>query len=725
MMISSLSRTLARRRVLKLLLTLALLPLTARSTPQELKRRPASQAALPNKLQDSDLISHHKLAPFLHGNALLRFSSDGNYMLAQDAAGLFVLTVKPLQIRFYADIAEAYPAQFSADSKMLLVLNYDLTLFTWHLSEPDTPEKRDLKLGRGCLDAKLSPDAAWLACLTVDEILDVYRTNDMQRVYTQRVRPTPGPTSYTALSVYRESPFSGPFGFVTSRDLVTLANRGLFRAPILFSPDFKYALLTDESAAYRLELPTFSKSSIPGALHKRAADIRAILPGDRVLLAEPKKESVCEVVSLSTGEVLSPATFPGAIVSLATNAQYALVSQFDSPGATVFDLAKNQSLQTPPNLSADVYGDELALFTADGGIWFYRVGENRPLDKGRLPLAPLPLLRSALADSTLSTLMLSVAGGAAAFDLATGNRLGSLASFRGASFASPESAFLLNPKKERVSASVLHWTRNEPAAPVSANWNANASVDLIPSRSALLEYSFHNELGRGLALIGFNGEIPFNLRALDPTTGRELWHRGYWKDSPTPFSDPQGARVAIGWKASSDGAHNVAKEGNASREAYKKQKIKDMDSFFEVLDVATGKSLGGVLVQFGSGPASFDFAFSEGDLLFLVKDTYRVSVFRLSDGNLLARLRGQSVTANAAAKLFAIDEGNGRLSLYQSDNAAKLADRPLPDHIEYLCFSENGDRLLVLTTHQQIFVLDVKQTIAAYPASATQDPANP
>jgi hypothetical protein len=145
-----------------------------------------------------------------------------------------------------------------------------------------------------------------------------------------------------------------------------------------------------------------------------------------------------------------------------------------------------------------------------------------------------------------------------------------------------------------------------------------------------------------------------------------------------------------------------------------KQKLKDQDSFVEVLDAASGASLGGVLVQFGSGPVSFDSAFSVGNFLVLTKDAYRVTVFRLNQGTLFGRFRGNYPAVSDAAKILALDDGAGKLTLYNLENAAKLAERKFPDYINYLCFSEKGDRLLVLTAHQMVYILEVRKTIEAF-----------
>ena len=99
----------------------------------------------------------------------MHFSPDGSRLLIQDQAGIFVLAHKPFQILLYADIGRAYPVAFSADSQGLSILGHDLVLTTWHLSEPNQPERRELPVQHGYLDAQLSPDAAWIACFTPQE----------------------------------------------------------------------------------------------------------------------------------------------------------------------------------------------------------------------------------------------------------------------------------------------------------------------------------------------------------------------------------------------------------------------------------------------------------------------------------------------------------------------------------------------------------------------------
>jgi len=220
-------------------------------------------------------------------------------------------------------------------------------------------------------------------------------------------------------------------------------------------------------------------------------------------------------------------------------------------------------------------------------------------------------------------------------------------------------------------------------------------------------------------------DIPYRLRALEPATGKELWKREFFENSPIPFADPQGERVVLGWRAQSPGAQSAAKKISSGWEIFKHAKISNLDSYFEILDALSGKSIGGVLVQVGSGPASYDAAFSVGDALFLLKDGKRVSVYSLQDGSLKARMVGGVLSANAQSNLFAVDEGLGRLFIYDLATATKLDQQIFPEPIAYTHFSDDGKRLLVLTKRQVVYVLDLSSVRSAPPSAPAPSSPQP
>lgn len=699
------------RSLLLLLSTQLLLSHELRHTAQQSKTPP----------QNEDLVAREKLSPPLRVSSELRFSPDGRYLLFQNASGLMVLSREPLQLMFYISASDSYTARFSNDSQTVSLLTRELVFSTWRLSDGERINSRQLNIPSGCLDAQLAPGAEWIACLSTTMTLDLFRASDMTRGYTQRTSAGHSSNALVAIPLHLDSPFAGPFGFMWSGNLAPLADRGLFHLPVLFSPDGKF--LTSEDYSCRLDLPALQKSNLPGPLHKRMSEMLAIQPDNRVLVADPKKESPPALISLDTGNVVSTQSFVADAVSIATNPRYARLSKIDVTGASLFDLESNKSVDIPGNLAADVHSDTLALVNGNGVLQFYRLHEPVPVRQVRLPLDALPTMHAALVDPSLSTLAVAIKGGGAVFDLGTGKRLASFNTFSGAIFSSAQNALFLVPSRFKAPAGVIQWSAPNAAETDHNVWTANKSTQIVPEQDSFIEYSWPAQSVRSpYRMPKFEIQaLPFLLRGLDPASGRELWKHSYTKDSPTPFNDPQGGLLVLGWNARSERAREEAKRFPAARAAFKELKVKEHDSFFEVLDARTGSPLGGVLVQFGSGPNSFDSAFACGDSLFLVKDQFRVTVFHLPDGKLLARLRGSRPATSAEAKLFVLDEDGEKLVFYDLATGARLAERRFSDGIAYSRFSEKGDRLFVLTAHQEALVLDVKKILRASESSASSN----
>ncbi len=105
--------------------------------------------------------------------------------------------------------------------------------------------------------------------------------------------------------------------------------------------------------------------------------------------------------------------------------------------------------------------------------------------------------------------------------------------------------------------------------------------------------------------------------------------------------------------------------------------------------------------------------------MILVKDSVRISLFSLADGQLKARLVGVGPSVSAESKLLALDLESGRLGIYDSNSGVKLQQFIFPDSIAYTRFSADGTRLFVLTQHQAAIILDVSKVRETH----TENPA--
>jgi hypothetical protein len=641
--------------------------------------------------------------PLRDADVMLRYSSDGRTLMIQNPSGVYLFSREPLVLRTHIATQDVYPARLSSTSEEITLVSHALFMDREKLPAGPRLETRALPFHEGCLDAELSPGADFFACLTPEFNIVVYQISMNSIIFSASLGQSNFPYRVVHIPLDPEIAFPSPFGFRLANSWDSMAGKGMKFLSIVFSPDSKTLLVRNDSEAFAVDLTTRRKTSLAGWLYKRLHASFCLENDSRILIASGEKEESPVIVSLSTGGVTGNPAFKADKVRLAANPRYALLSDTDVTGVSVFDLEENRELEVPSNLSIDIFGTEMAVLNDQGRLFLYKIGEKHPLLAADLPLDSLPVLRAAAVTPTLDRIAYSVDGNSAAFQVATGERTYTGPRVSAANFSDQASAYFLLPRDRNDLPRVVQLDLSTgKTTPV---WSGGKD-SLRSGGTVLLEYSLPTLIGRRFG-VGQDNDIPYRLRSLDVTTGKELWKREFFENSPQPFADPQGERVVLGWYAKSPGAESAAKRIPQVWEIFKHAKISKLDSYFEVLDAFSGKPVGGVLIQVGSGPASYDAAFSAGDALFLIKDGKRVSVYSLQDGNLKARFTGGIPTANSRNNLFAMEEGLGRLAIYDLTTAAKLDQQIFPDAIAYTHFSTDGNRLLVLTRHQVAYVLDV------------------
>jgi len=665
--------------------------------------KPAPQSVRPHE-ELHGVVSRLPLkAPLRNAEVLLRYSPDGRDLMIQNPSGIFLLSREPLEVRVHLTAEEVYPAQFSFDSQEITAVGHGLTLNRDKIPSGPVIEQRELPFRDGCLDAKLAPGGELFACLKPNMTFVVYRLATNEVIFSASLEEVSPTYRIVHVPLDPDTAFSGPFGFRLANTLDSLAGRGMNFISMDFSSDGKILLARNESEAFTVDLATRTKANLAGWLHKRLRSSFCLQKDQNVLIASGGKDAPPVVVSLKTAAVTANPAFKADVVRLAANPRYALLTDPGVSGVRVFDLQENRELNVPSNLSIDIFAKEMAVLNESGSIFIYHLGDKLPFADTDLPLDSLPVLRAAAVTPNLDRIAFSVDGSSAAFQVATGERTYTGPRFSAWNFSDQASAYCLLPRNNSNPPRMVELASGSDK-PATA-WSGGKDF-LRSGGTVLLEYALGFSPARRMVVTQDN-YIPYRLRGLDLATGKELWKREFLENSPIPFADPQGGRVVLGWNAQDPGAQSAAKKVPSAWEIFKHAKISKLDAYFEILDALTGKSIGGVLVQVGSGPASYDAAFSTGDALFLLKDRKRVSVYSLQDGSLKARMVGGLPSANAQSNLFAVDEGLGRLSIYDLATNAKLDHQIFPEPLAYTHFSADGKRLLVLTKHQVVYVLDL------------------
>jgi WD40 repeat protein len=698
--------------------------------------RPSQSAAQHQKVHS--VIFQTKLTPPLRSPEVsLRYSPDGNYLVLQDPTGVIVLQTNPLRMLIHISTENVYPVEFSSDSQSLVLVARGLSYAKWRLPDGERIASGDLPSREDCADGRISPGGEFFACLQPDLHFVLFDLSSGKSIFEESVAPAPpaGPglrfshpvNVFYFASLDVESAFPGPFGLIRTNEPRPDANRLLYNSSIHFSPDAKMLLARSQKNFFAVDIVARKSFEPPGAIQKLMAGAVALQTSDRIIAVENAKGYPGEqatILSLKNAEALGNLSFSARRLEMATNPRFVLPYNVspDGPSAAAFDLDQSRPLETPPAVALDIHGDELAVSTQNGSIALYRIGERNLLANLPLPLPSLPPLRSASVTPNADKLAISVDGVGAVFDVAAGQRVTTLAKFSAVNFLGPNGAWLLFPGfyEDLAHISLVDVSKGT----VSPSWEVGKEEQLRSGGFVLLHYSPLQGMSIGPGDIPEPGMAPpYTLRARDPATGKELWNREFKDNPPTPFADPQGERLVLGWKAKSSEAKSGASRNPATREILKNSKLTDRDSFFEVLDARSGNSVGGVLVMAGSGAASFDAAFSAGNTLILEKDGSRVSLYSLRDGQLKARLVGFRPSVSKESNLLALDLGEGRLGIFDLSTGTKLDEQIFPEALAYTHFSAEGKRLFVLTEHQSAVILDVSNVRSA-PAPVPQTPEN-
>jgi len=692
------------------LLTLFRIELLLKASPQSDRPR-----------QDvHSILSQNPLNPALRSlDTSLRFSPDGSYLLFQDPSGIIVMSKNPLSIVLRISAEDLYPAQFSLDSRSVTIISRALNFGKWQLPGAQKTAQGSLPIERDCLDAQLSPDGEIFACNRSDFMLALYQLSTQKIILENSIAGflstaaghagEPRPKFFiNYLWLDFESAFPRPFGLLRTSSPMPSPSHSLAHSAIHFSPDGKVLVAKSPHGSLGLDVNSRKKFDLPEALQNAPNETIDLQSGERAVAVDKQSKNKSAVLALKDGKVLSHPGFTADSIRIASNPRYVILQNADADGrnAGAFDLDQIRAVETPPCASMDIHGEDMAVYNISGAVALYRLGEHRLLADLRLPLARLSELHAASVTPDLDRLALSIDGAGAIFEVSSGRRAASLAEFSAANLLDPKTALLFVRALHHDPAHVVRFESSTGASPTA--WTVEKDHQLRPGGTVLLDHSVWRAPMQNLLSFPLpEMQIPFRLRGVDPATGKELWKREFESDPPTPFADPQGERFVFGWRAKTYGAKEAASRDPVARASYKSAKLTDRDSFFEALDARTGKPLGGVLVLVGNGPTSFDSAFSAGDALILVKDGVRVSVYSLRDGQLKARMVGARPSASAPGNLLALDQGGGRLGIFDLNSGTKLDEQILPDEIAYAHFSGDGKRLLVLTEHQIALVLDM------------------
>jgi len=649
----------------------------------------------------------------------VRLSPNGESLLLQGDEVAYVIGTHPIAMQLNLAASQVLPMRFSPDSQDLVAATRNMLVVRYKISERRATEQKTLGTGARCYAAALSNDGDLYACLDDKSELRVFRTRTGEQIFDKTIGLQPDFSFPTPAPYHLGLARSEPFGYFLTSNFMPPDNAA---APpmLIFSFDGRYIVARSkffQQPSELVDLETKKTVGMPKSM-RSAADMGMVtfVAPDRVVTASLANTNGMELLSFPAGDKMGTLDFKG-FLSATSNPQYVIDVPFDMSGAKLVDLQTDKVVAQLPAGGNDVGGKLIASISSDGILTITQMGQTQPPVAIRIPAAPLGLLRTAAVSPGLESIAVGIDGDAGVYSVQTGKRIAPFLALTGGWCPNEQTCYVRTPGIPPAGSALQSVDLKTGAtANLATLQEIPYSNETISSGNILLSHRVKPPVPGAMPPMG-GKSFPYEIHALDPATGKELWQRAFEidpysqtqsiKSTPVVYTDPQGDRIILGWGAKTGGGKEAADHDPTAKNAMKQVKVTDHDSVFEVLDARSGKTIGAAFVQTGGGADTFDSVFAEGDWLVMEKDGQRVSAMSLSTGAQVVQDTGAAPAVSAETGLLSFAGKEGRLELVDLKAPGQKHDYTFPSEVAYSHFSADGKRLLVLTEDQTVYVLDV------------------
>lgn len=592
----------------------------------------------------------------------LRFSRDGRYLMAVDAAGATVLKRDPLSVLFRIPFYDTTQAVFSPDSSQISLSSSGLRVETWGISEKKQIAVHELALSKvHCRTARLSPDGKFLACHDRTGLL-LLDTQDGSTIASDKHFELPDMWDFQLFSVFGLE----QFWLAASTHME-------------FSPSGDQFVAADREHVFLYDLLQRKPCSSSGALRSNLQHGFTFLTADRIFTRSgPEDHST--IFSFPEGKELKRLKAVSMPVRATSDGKYLLVTQTAKSNAAViiFDIAQEKVVMGARRPAVDSFGGTFATNDIVGSVTL--VG-SQAFDKSiasvEVPNPPLSRPIVAFANS-LDRIGLSEADFSAIYESKTGKQLARLSAVKGMYFLDPDTVTMLFESDDKPPVSKL------------------GRLDLSHNQASLLQTfekdQFVRQYGPYLMITtrGHKIDDPTRVKVTDLRSSTTLFEREFKNSVPFISLRPSDSLMLIVWNSF---MKNVPSDVHA-------RLSHDNSQYLQLVDLKSGQQVADMSLSGEFVP----FAISANRSYAVVPDwTNRVHVYAWKDAREIGSVFGNSPYL-WNDKLFTAKTDRGDVVLFRVEPVQQLREFKLGVAIVGESMTTNGD-LLVLTQDQKVYTV--------------------
>lgn len=641
--------------------------------------------------QVGGIISKIALKPPLRGSLeYLQFSPDGRYLLAQDESSVFVLSREPLNPLFRIDALNAEWAQFSPDSKSVVVADDELRVQKWDIAGKQRTSINAVVLPGRCLDYAVSSSGAFLACMRrrKDDLeLDLVDVNSGNVVFTKELN--------WPMQIRN-------FMFVDQSQILE------YRRPpnihLQFSPDSHYLLAGTADSAVGYDLEARREVGLPGRIRQMASSNFTFTASNDLAAYNPQNPSRSQVARFPSGDLVQE--FPleingfklqGHLIAPAKG-NYILVTPAAMHPIAAIDLEKKKLATGYKSPGMAIYGDTVAGEQLGGRIALFSLAEQKQLAGTQLPLSYLPSLRASGFSPDGKWLAAAGETSGGVWNVENGQRVLDTGTFAGGYFDDARllaTFYKLEARPKMVSLDPVGKTQTD-------------LFDIGNAAPATKKKDEEHERVWQAGDLVFSAMPPAKDRttiaAHDARNNQVRWTREFPGFLPNlTYSRSGKALIAVFQFL---GASNEVKLDPELKQKYAALPNKNDVILIEVLDPLTGKTRGSIFVDTGNYSFLGTAATTAGDTVLLYDTHNRTLVYSLSSGQQTGKVLGRFRALSAGGDQMLIETEAGVAELYSTSSLQSLEKYTFPSRITHAEFVASG-RLMVLAADQTIYEIKV------------------
>jgi WD40 repeat protein len=690
-----------QRRLREMLTALSSLPAgcvqdrTAVTTP-EFKQWQASVVAYTGSGRNESLphlVAKVELTPPLRSDIThIKFSPDGKHVLVQDESSINVLTREPFVPIFHIEAAEANNAHFTPDSQSIVFSTSNMRVEKWSLAEKKMTDVREIVVNKGCFQTKLSPDGQFIACVTPKFDLRLIDVSSGRVVFEKKEFFTPNHQEFVEL-------MEGVMLRFDATDLgIALLNMGFSPSGRYFAAGYYQRGIGGGETSLVLELPGFTKVSLPEPVKSVIANGFTFVSDDRLVGINRKDTQKSPMITFPEGKVLNEYELWRRNMVPAAHGEYLIIRPMRNYASGVLDLKKKSIVKLNERSALDIHGDVIAVEMRNGEVGLYQIEGNKVLTTA--PLPPSSLSGLVVSDFSVKGdyIVLSNKSRGGVWDVRTGEAVTSLRGFNGGYVSADGFLYADFPKFQNAERNVIKLNL--------ANGEITPGSKLeYPKTNLIGPYVIVIKSAKLSAFLNFGNDVIVDV--FDATTMKLLWSKPYPKEAPHAWIDYRKHTASLAWNITDETVRDEIASDPVLSQKVTRVKEKEGDYLVKVLNMRDGSELGKLLIETGKGSFQLHQVYTADDLVLVADSENRILLYSLKTGEQKGRVFGDYATVSPSGKLLCVTNENGKLDIYKLADMQRVEQFVFTGSVTLVEFSEDGKKLLVLTSNQTVHVFDI------------------